>query len=87
MSDLIGMMNDKARAAASEPQNWTGEIYGEPDTTAKTVSVVVPGRHASKPYLDAPYTPHPGPAHPSDGDRCLVGFDENDEPWVVAWRP
>jgi hypothetical protein len=84
---LTDLIDDKAKAAAQERDLWAGEIFGAPDTEAKTVAVIVMGKHASKPYRDVPYTPHPGPDHPSDGGRCLVGFDDDDRPWVIAWRP
>jgi hypothetical protein len=59
---------------------WWGVIHGVPD--GGTVDVLIPGLHPSKPY--GAFLQDPRPDDPSPGDRCLIVFDNDDDPWVVV---
>ena len=61
---------------------WWGEIDSAPD--GGRVDVLIPDRHPSKPY--SALLQDPRPADPSVGDRCLIAFDNDGDPWVVVWN-
>lgn len=33
-----------------------------------------------------PWTPHPGPAYPTRGDRCLIARSDAGRWWILAWE-
>ena len=87
MDHLTELFRSTERDAADRPAAVKGIINGDPATDAERVYVLVPafdgGEHQHGP---CPWTPR-GSARPSTGDDALVVFDEQGDPWVVAWWP
>lgn len=62
-----------------------GEVSGTPPAKlGDSLHVKVPS--AGLEYGPVPWMPLPEPkTMPAVGDICLVIFDEDENPWVVAW--
>jgi hypothetical protein len=62
-----------------------GLIASPPDASGR-VFVTIPSYDPSLRHGPCPVMPR-GAAQPARGDRCLVVFTDEAEPWVVAWEP
>lgn len=69
-----------------------GTVASNPVDVDDPAYVVVPSRSPIHRWGPAPYSPRIEPggatyAIPSRGDRCLVAFDDEDQPWIIEWWP
>jgi hypothetical protein len=69
----------------------TGRCTSSPSAVDEGVKVTIPsfdeGLDDFGPCAFTPVAGDDGPVYPVDGDRCLVGFDENGEAWVLVYVP
>lgn len=70
---------------------WAGEIASAP--SGGTVDVKLTGYDKKLRFEDCPYMPRAAtnpddpPDQPARGDKALIVFDDNNDPWVVCWKP
>jgi hypothetical protein len=67
------------------PRIWDGIILETATAQSDQLTVALPGadkqQHIHGP---CPFMPR-GQALPQAGDQCLVAFDDDDDPWIIAW--
>lgn len=87
MVGLDELFRNTERDALERPAAVKGTIASEPATAAERVYVTVEafdgGENRHGPCA---WTPR-GALLPEAGDEALVVFDEQGDPWVVAWWP
>lgn len=66
---------------------WKGVIATSPGSLSTLVSVTIPGLDPDLRIEGARWQSRDAVSLPTRGDDCLVIFDNNNEPWVVAWWP
>lgn len=66
---------------------WRAEIASDPDDLDSRVDVIIPELDRRLKVKDCRWQSRDATSLPSPGDACLVVFDNNMEPWVVAWWP
>lgn len=79
---------DKRQAAQQFGRLREGVVDSNPADETEEVWVLIPRKDGGK----SRYGPCPGwvprlAALPTKGDRALVGFDDENEPWLLAWWP
>lgn len=85
MPDLNGLFtDDRDEAPSNLPAS--GQIKRAPATLDDDVWVLIPSFDEEIMVGPCAWQPR-GDLLPQVDDRCLVVFDENDEPWVVLWQP
>lgn len=67
-------------------QLHAGFVTVAPVLETDGVMVSLPGLTPGHEYGPCPWMPR-GVDAPAVGDRVLVGFDDDSEPWVVVWEP
>jgi hypothetical protein len=82
-------MYDEVVAAEVHPRQvaWEGIIANQPTDLSKLVTVTIPGIDDSIRWTKLRWQSRNSTDVPQRGDKCLVIFDDNDRPWVVAWWP
>lgn len=73
-----------AAQGGGEPVLCDGVIASPPDADG-LVEVTIPGFADDLRFGPCPYNPR-GAGEPLRGDRCLVAFDDNGDPWVVSYE-
>lgn len=68
-------------------QAWSGIIASNPNDFADPVQVTIPGLEATLRWKCRKWQARNDVDLPQRGNPCLVMFDENNDPWVVAWWP
>jgi hypothetical protein len=64
---------------------WKGIINSNPPDFATRVTVIIPGLDPGLELGPCLWMPRDAVSLPAKGDECLVIFDNEREPWVVAW--
>jgi hypothetical protein len=68
-------------------QVWQGKIATAPTDFAQRVQVIIPDFDAELRWGPCRWQARDEVSFPVVGDSCLVIFDNDREPWVVAWWP
>lgn len=66
---------------------WKGVIADPPDDIGSTLSVRIPDMNPDLSFSGVKWQSRDNTTLPARGDECLVIFDNDREPWVVAWWP
>ena len=66
------------------PRIWRGVILNAPATFSDLAQVVIPDLHSAMSFQDVRWT---GSVLPEEGDDCLIIFDNQRRPWIVASSP
>jgi hypothetical protein len=66
---------------------WRGVISSPPVDFADRVSIRIPEMNDNLVFDDIRWMSRDSTMLPQAGDTCLVIFDNDREPWVVAWWP
>lgn len=84
-------MPDASRIIPPDPEDATPNVASAivdtaPATLADPLKVVLPSFDSLKAFEIRNWMPR-GADLPSVGDPALVAFDEDGEPWLIAWMP
>lgn len=88
---LFGDYNSEDDGAPKPGSAWEARIAATPLNGG--VEVTIPSYSTKHRFGPCPYMaraaldPSDPPDEPIRGDRALVVFDENSDPWVVCWTP
>jgi hypothetical protein len=66
---------------------WRGMVAQAPVDFADRISVIIPDMNKDLVFPDVRWQTRDSISLPARGDACLVLFDNDHEPWVVAWWP
>lgn len=70
---------------------WRGEFAATAANVSARLPVLIPGIDGARQHGPARWAPVVDAAGlavlPARGDDCLVGFDDEHEPWVIGWWP
>lgn len=78
---------DDRREAPALAQCWRGVVASHPSDVSERISVKIPDMNASLVFPNVRWQTRDSTSLPDKGDACLVVFDNDREPWVVAWWP
>lgn len=87
IESLLPGQPGKADPIAKAAPLWQGVIAETAALATDELRVLIPGadnqQHSHGP---APFMPR-GELLPTEGDRCLVAFDDDGDLWILAWVP
>lgn len=66
---------------------WRGVISSAPVDFADRVTIQIPEMTDTLVFPDLRWMSRDSTTLPAPGDSCLVLFDNDREPWVIAWWP
>jgi hypothetical protein len=66
---------------------WYGTIANDATDFTDLVDVVLPDFDEKLQWRDCFWQSRDATTLPQRGDKCLVMFDNRNQPWVVAWWP
>jgi hypothetical protein len=66
---------------------WRGVIASSPVDFADRVSIRIPDMTDELVFPDLRWMARNSTELPAPGDSCLILFDNDREPWVIAWWP
>lgn len=66
---------------------WRGLIAAAPTDIDQRVSVRIPDMNQDLVFPNVRWQTRDAVTLPQRGDSCLVAFDNDHEPWVIAWWP
>jgi hypothetical protein len=66
---------------------WRGLVNRAPVDFADRLDIRIPEMNDLLVFPDLRWMPRGNTTLPSVGDHCLVVFDNDYEPWVIAWWP
>lgn len=91
MPDLDQIMRQESRerrGVERQGNQYKGKIATDAVDEASEVEVIVPDYSDRYRHGPCRFPLCNGPdSYPSRGDVCLVGFDEDDDPWIIVWYP
>lgn len=97
---LTEFLDRQRRDGTPGAEIWRGLIAAAPADVTEKVAVTLPAYEADLTFGPCRWTPRVEPHDftvdavtftaarvvlPAKGDSCLVGFDENDEPWILLY--
>lgn len=66
---------------------WRGIVHKAPNDVNDLLDITIPDLGAEILFNQVKWQSRDAISLPSPGDPCLVIFDNDREPWVVAWWP
>lgn len=66
---------------------WSGIVANNPTDLSTLVEVTIPAMDSSQRWTKCFWQSRNATDVPHRGDPCLIIFDDNMQPWVVAWWP
>lgn len=66
---------------------WEGVIASNPGDVGDLIEFTIPAVDADLKFGPCRWMSRDATSLPVKGDTCLVAFDNNAAPWVVAWWP
>src|SRR4051794_29938640 len=87
MPDLTELLPPKPVGDHAPPVKlWDGTILDTATAAGDLLRVALPGADNSRhEHGPCPWMPR-RTAMPTTGDRCLVAFDDDGNPWIVVWE-
>ncbi len=84
---MTSIHEDRAPRAGM-PRVWAGKFVN-PVPTGFTIRarIVIPDMNPDLVFENVRWQSRNSTTLPVVGDKCLVIFDNNREPWIVAWWP
>jgi hypothetical protein len=66
---------------------WRGIVASHPTDVSQRINVKIPDMNKDLVFPNVRWQTRDSISLPDRGDACLVVFDNDREPWVVAWWP
>jgi hypothetical protein len=66
---------------------WRGIVASHPSDVSERINVKIPDMNKDLVFPNVRWQTRDSTSLPDRGDACLVVFDNDREPWVVAWWP
>lgn len=66
---------------------WRGTFANDPADVSARADIIIPDMDPTLRFTDCRWQSRDEVSLPRRGDPCLVIFDNDREPWVVAWWP
>lgn len=66
---------------------YSGRFANDPSDFDDPAFVIIPTLSKMNRIGPCPWTPVQGTSLPTRDDPCLVGYDEKENPYVIAWWP
>lgn len=83
----MGNMHEEINTFPEMGKIWRGKITSNPSSITERVEVSIPDLDPRLAIGLARWQSRDAVSLPARGDDCLIVFDNNREPWVVAWWP
>lgn len=82
----MGRAAELVRDQKVQPGGYAGTVERAPAGAGERVLVAVEAFASDQPY-EAAWMPRALEGPPTEGDSCLVVFDDLGDAWVTAWWP
>jgi hypothetical protein len=87
MRGLVPDFRDLAPDVEIQHLTWAGIIAESPTNFAQPITVILPEWDQHLEWGPCYWQPRDAVTLPIKGNECLVIFDSNRAPWIVAWWP
>lgn len=87
MSIQDELARERAAAILDGPRLFSGRVAVGASDMGDRIMVIVPAIDETQRIGPCRWQARDETSHPARGDACLVAFDEQSDPWVIAWWP